>query len=511
MSRIRRLTHILIIIIFLAATAFLYGNFFFRQNRLWNNYRVLLVPDDGKALEMENRLIRQGFGTILSHNTAEVSYSSISNMKTVRLSELPKFLEEGDPRYDPYMREIDKIFFSDGYQIFYIEGNHIPFLMNLKIKKILSGYSGWILPERKSYSYGLIPLGFYILYLFFLLIVGEKRFLIMFLSAVSTVPALIVMNWQILPFCLFINFFCLSTVPLIAGKSLKKPGLSAGTALAFAVIFPAVLTAFQIAKGGNASVILVFVLSQILLSFHERNVKSYSPARKTFEHVIFEPVLISGYSSTVLRKQIRKTSNLARKSGFADFAVIFGLILLFPCAFLQKMNLPDQKETVYIPVIQNSGGSPSLNYENIRNLYFTGDKEFPDISDSIAHLFYQKNFIYNVSYGFPFGKNDITLSTFSNNGGIISRQSSKIVEISDENFSGYTAYIEEEDNIGRLFIRQGTAAPVKTEGISLQNKKNVFDILFYMPLYALFSLVYFFYLKRRFEIYRSFIDYRQEN
>ncbi len=127
------------------------------DQRPWRSALVLAVHARANQEAILAELCRVGLREAVGLNSQEAAFTVFDGMESVRLDRLSERLEDGDPRYDAYLKALPGFFFAQAgeeeYRLFYLDEGP---LVRRRIKRAMEGAGleagpqGWMLVEARS-------------------------------------------------------------------------------------------------------------------------------------------------------------------------------------------------------------------------------------------------------------------------------------------------------------------------------------------------------------------------
>lgn len=398
----------------------------------WEGAFPLLIRRAGMDVPPEQLLPVFEDDFVLSRQNVMVSFTVFGGMEQVSLSELPHRLLPEDPRYDPYMKSVDRFFQSPSHPdwevVYYISElsepqfvRHISALQSEYPEGILyvrnRSLPAWVRPFIYAAGLSLLVLG--------LASSGRHRFWV----TLAGVPLVVTAHaGNPVVFCSIAVAFCIWQRGYIQlaerlrfvlhhpGTRFSNPGTRRAI-VSGALLLPALPLGVGYFSGQAilVAIILLTLVLQVLVSILGLAWIRLLEQRR--DHRIFLPVSIRP------RYRIK--------------LVEFAPVLLLICAgsmFLfilgeGRGNSPGwQAMKIPQPVTDSvqSGGSHDLEHDELvagiidlaaqRGLVQYEGTALPGLADFIAHRAYQTAFAYGRPYGFPQLDESVLLSGFQRNG-----------------------------------------------------------------------------------------------
>lgn len=425
---------------------------------VWKGYYTLLVRRSVEAERVLEGLAAEGLSSVLSEGTARVEIQAYSGMEEVALTELPERLDELDPRYDPYLREIASIFrTSDGlrdYALYYIAADRGLLELRRALRRAFRGVSDeWSLLEWQAGGKLLLLLPF-LLGLIVLLRHLPKSRLSLLAAAPAWMPAILLAGSGALLTALGLLFslgIFLSRAPerrlyrYFHGEAGDLEGAYRASLGFFLLWFLAgAIHALVLQPAQLLPVILALVVSGLVPVARLLLLQLRVLGRG---HRPFLPVSLRPDPP---RRDGAATGRLALR-----MAVLMVLGLL-PALLGGLQGSPPIPQPVEI-------GEGRMTLPDIRELR-ERPGALPDISDYLAHRAFQEGLMYDRAYGFPGENETITLSEYRSEEGSM-RARERVVLSFDEEWLQQTLAQVPADRPAALFVTQGVPAGVEMRSV----------------------------------------------
>jgi hypothetical protein len=417
----------------------------------WKGYHLLLIPEEWAAGHNYSAVLEQsGLGSVLSMDNAGVTITDFGKGSTIPLLDLDSYFYPGDPRKDPFLSVVTGLFSQGGYRVYYLKTDIPAALVQRKLPELLAGVPGWSFPSGQNES----RLPSLILFLacaaihFFLS--GRSR-LGLVLSLLPG-PAILLAGAG---YPVMAGFVIVVSAGLLVPAGRIKL-LDRGNITVAAGMLAGSLLLLRGSGPLSAPVLLAALLSALSTGWLSGDRGPRKAPVRTHgkpEHPLFEPVYLGGKPPRTGAGGGWFLSSVPSGGGAFSLPLLLLLAVLLPFAFNKALDTPPY------PVPSGSGGGFSL--EAVSNAWM-GDPEpeLPGASGYLAHRFYQDYLLYGVDWGFPFIKKSVSISTFSESGGRITK-ASRDVEIAP--LGDWYGYIQElkKDPLFELFHRQGGASAIR--------------------------------------------------
>ncbi|GEM_PF-2603443 len=389
-----------IVLIVLLSFSFLRFGFFFDNSSLWKGYYTLFVRENGRNENLEKLLEKQPFiKTVVSRYSERVSFYDFEGLKVVKLSELGRYLEDIDPRYDRYMKGLPAYFYTEKkgnrWEVFYLKSDVSPLSFYLKLWALLLGRGyQWIVFQ----FYGILKLlGTIVMIAYAFLTIqynGIKELsakLFLFLGTWVWIFSYlyggfgdIAMFFIAFPVYASLLKKTRSSINHIVNYGWKpeKPLINGGETV-FLIISSMVLIALNLISTGDFSLmarLLWSFLSSLVLLGLMAELRWFALSRN--EHKLFEPVKIL-QSSFFERKRVKPEKKII-------LIGIFTLVIIFSMVF----TIVNSVKYFVIPQPMEYGREGGdFSWEKIEKLWENTKKsKIPNISEYVSHRLYQETF-----------------------------------------------------------------------------------------------------------------------
>lgn len=411
----------------------------------WRGYHLLLIPEE-EALRQDipSLIDAAGFGVPLSLETAQVMVTDFAEGRFIPLSGLNGHLLNGDPRRDPFLDRVSSLFYQDGYRIYYIETALPAGRVYRRLAPVLEPVNGWVFPSHKPGVF--FPS---------LLLLGACGVVHLLFS--SRKPLAILM--ALLP----------GLAVLAAQEGLT---VMAGAVLAISSLFLIPATRFRFswqvhmpaAAGALSGLILMlrgggwggalFLLGAVMaagalsLAVGDREgLRVSRPARKRSEHPLFEPLFLGGAPPRAVWRFFPE------KHPAMALVPLPSLLLLSLLLVFLTGNGPGGP---VFPVPDRSTGG--WGFKAVSEAWSQEPEPLvPGGATYAAHRFFQDHFLFGSAWGDPFAKKKVSISTFSERDGRISRIPREMRAFNPDDWSDIVSGWR-SDPLFELFYRQNTAA-----------------------------------------------------
>jgi hypothetical protein len=454
---------------------------------IWKGYYTILAETtETGAIDYDDLARRIGAQEIISESSSMERISVLNGFTTVSAGELGTRLDILDPRFDDYLKNINRYFHTgNGYEIFYLKTDVHPLLTWISLSSYFSkSHSRFYMADYdpiEKIVFALIAA----LFIAFLLRLVKRDIVMKSVIIVGSLPWIVGLSGgsQIdlasfaLVFPLFVSFSeSLWSASIQRGKTPDTPDYEINTLF---IRFIMLVTCVSIVSGivifaGSAGSLVVlfaglfidFLLAAILVS---DTMIDKTPSRKT---------------AKVPGKMIRKKSDKkSQRNGFRIFIFTQGLFAGL-AIYLAVAPLPMPFEIPY-PVVVEPKKSFSL--ASIGSLG-SGDAEssLPDLFDYVTHSAFQEGFMFGMKYEFP-DKSGIELPSFTrekDHPGVIDKRNLTIRQFDDAWLLLLLTRVE-NGSLAHLLVSQGEPVRVmryahgKYSGLGLA---PLLSVIFFMML-----------------------------
>ncbi len=530
----------------------------------WNNYQVVMIagtaptgsaPPTEAIKSVEIDKVKQiledsGFQNIVSYDEQKVSLFQYPHLASVPLRSLPQLLEEKDPRYDEYLKQLPRYFEGSlegtPAHVMYVEHGRRDVRPILRARKGLKELgvdyylSGVNSIEKRLYKI-LIVLTVLVVYALYPKKNRKKGTIVVFLSgslillvgvedyslemyswwALHTLGWAVLLAWagpaftryfnsedesflQALKKYLSVYFICSLLGATVMGVS-GAPG-------AFSLVITHIFFTF-IANG---------VLFYYFYLFHK-----YLSNRQA--HTLFMPIHISDTRALSNRQVVIKLAVFFLLVGIVPVTVVPQLTSSYSkdAEFPRPKQMPGEisdsmpNEGVIVDkstetehsteVSGNKGFSWNQVYHYVNKTGSSGGKKpdilLPDISDYVKHRAFQEGYFFGMSYSFPAPGKKITIPVYKQEGiKVLSRQ--KVVKMFTDDWYKDIITSAYKSGVPRLLLAQGR--PVQVEiGTIEPFRISTYAILGHIGAMLIVVPVVFFIVSRK-VISQSFLIEKQQ-
>ena len=428
------------------------------QERTWKGYYTLHIEQGA----MTERLIAQiaesrRFQAVVSRFTAEASVNTFAGFVSVPIHRLPGRLDPLDPRFDPYMQRLAKLFTLESgtsWEVVYLRSDRNPLSTFFYLQGLLGRRDlEWRLIEFEPAA-ALIQVALLILYLLVLARMGSGEVIRLaallaalpwvLLVSVSDFPALLAFflvmpAWAHLFEKLYAYRYIRGSDGGVAGY-FARPVAVVVVALGLSVVLrrPGPLAGLLLAAAGGA-VAAAFLYCLFI-------VRDSLQAHRSFRAL---PIL--------RRLQPRRLAFPPQIT--LHLILAFIVLCSFPLLRLGQALISDTPDAIRM----HSIGDKGLSWRTLHALSdYAGSSGIPNLADYLAHRAYQESLIFGRSYVFPTPGERILISEYR-----IDPQTARIhktfrvVKQFKESWLYATLEAVAPGSVARMFADQGFAGVVE--------------------------------------------------
>lgn len=410
----------------------------------WPGWFLLeLMPGSDESAVLNSLGEHHARGIISASNT-QVHFMDIPELTATSINRISEKLQPGDPRYDPFLKNVASLFVHGQAPLLYLPANR-SLRQYAKILERIPAASDFRLLDAIKSRYYISGL-FYLSALILIIVVAGTLRRYFIAASLPWLPVVVLIGH---PGAFVALIAALTTAFLFSGYHWS---IAVGV-LNFLLITMILFMTFSLS---NAFITALSTVSGVSLAVLVRNIDggrfSFMPIRRAMQnrktqHVRFEPVSL--YS----RPQ-KKTQPFIGKPLLRSTAL--GVLCAIPFLILNN----DELEHPPVPAILESVGSfdsPSALHQlqNNKNLF-----SLPDISDLTASVTYQHYFLNGAQFRLPLPGDVLTKRQYFDAGDSISVQDEVLVTFNDQWFED-TLALELSRSIGLLYAAAGGAAPVQ--------------------------------------------------
>ena len=428
------------------------------QERTWKGYYTLHIEQGTMAEQLVTQIAEsRRFRAVVSRFTAEVSVNTFAGFVSIPIENLPARLDPLDPRYDPYMERLPKLFTLESgvsWEVVYLRSDRNPLSTFFYLRGLLGRRDlEWRLIEFEPAA-ALIRGVLLILYLLVLVRMASEQAIRLavllaagpwvLLVSMSNFPALLAF-FLVMPAWLhlferlyayrYVGGFDRGTVDYFA-----RPVATVVVALCLSVVLrrPGPQAGLLLAAAGGA----VAAASLYCLFVVRDSLQAHRPFRAL-------PIL--------RRLQPRRTSLRPRIT--LHLLLVLIVLCSFPLFHLGRAWISDRPDTIRMRSIGDRG----LSWSALHALSeYAGSSGIPNLADYLTHRAYQESLIFGRSYVLPDPGERILISEYR-----IDPQSARVqktyrvVKQFKESWLYATLEAAAAGSVDRMFADQGFAGVVE--------------------------------------------------
>jgi len=482
------------------------------QRYCWQGYYTLFIRGEELGAELTGELrALPGVTLLLSEDSSTLFFNSVNEMEKVTLARVADRLDETDPRFDGYMKELPGYFRAEKwgikYQVLYLRAKISPValycLLSLVIERHGSEFRMLEYDPRTTILYVAL---FLLFSLFLFMLRAPAGYLV--LSLLGFLPWLL--NILTGNFLDLISFYLIFPFQLIFMGQLFRllkgnltssglnPSVKRAAFISVILSLTLLVTAFVLA---NLLVILPVPDSSTInrnLSALALNILAYpflylllSWRAKYIQHFVFEPLPILG------RSMVGRKISIGR--GVWLFPLLLIISISLPLAFLEK-----QLHGFSHPAPRLAAFTfEKISWKSLEHLQLTpAASDLPDLSDFITHSAFQQGIFFGREYILPYPGERLYINQYfleeneaGNGGRSIGRRLKMIRQYKTswlfETLSGLPA-----NSIGAMLAAQERAVQVvrSSEAMRLLQQTPWWKIPLFFLFFSSFFLIWHFYL-----------------
>ncbi|MCK5736729.1 MAG: hypothetical protein KAH21_09635 [Spirochaetaceae bacterium] len=417
------------------------------ESLYWPGWYILSFSDEIELTNADELLVNAGVSGALSAANTGANYMAIPKIDHVKLTNLDEVLVPGDPRRDPYISRLHKLFESGSNALIYLPADR-----SLRsYRNLLEGiddFAAWQLMDYQGEKFQTVPLIIFItIALLIAFFIGTGPVSYLRIAAILPLAILVSTGGTNMVFPALLVYFLspgyFRRVQLPA-RRLYLILLYAGIAAVVAAVFQ---PAFIIAVLSSELIYLLFAKS---LDKEKVLRKSKKPKlRRKSDHQLFDPLSLM----QPVHKHISRISLHTAAVFLITTAVI--LTFLLPGAY---HNSETHAPIPYTAV--SLEGFESMNSIQRLNLQHNGNS-LPDVSDMLASAAFQEGFLYGAEYGLPLIGDSLLFRRYLGiDNGISVRDST--ITLYDEDWYEEVLSRELNNGAGRLYKSVGGPSGIKT-------------------------------------------------
>jgi hypothetical protein len=426
------------------------------DRRTWNGYHTLHIEDSEITEQLILRIAESGrFQAVVSRFTAEISFNTFAGFVSVPIHHLPDRLDPLDPRFDPYMQRVGKLFSiasGNSWEVVYLRSDRNVLTTYLYLRGLLGRRDlQWKLIEFAPVR-AVTKLFLVALYLAVLLLMASG-------GSIRTALLLAALPWLLLvgisDFSVLLAFFLVMPAwvhifeHLYSARYLRSSGGSPGLFEVFArpgaaLIVAAGLAMLLNASGPFAGMLLAMAGGVAAAIF----LYCFFIARDSLRaHQPFRPL-------PILRRLRPRRAPLPPE---ITLHLLLAFLVLFSYPLLRLTMAVAGPEPATIRM--QSIGEQGLSWRSLEALAdYAGPGGIPNLADYLTHRAYQESLIFGRPYAFPTPGERVLISDYR-----VDPQSSRIlktfrvVKQFKESWLYETLEAARPGSVARLFADQGFA------------------------------------------------------
>jgi hypothetical protein len=434
------------------------------RRRVWKKYHTLYIEQTGVTEELIRRIDgSREFSQVVSRYTSQVGLNTFDGFEAVPINRISARLDPRDPRLDPYMRRVERLFSVERgfWEVLYLRSDRNLLSTYFRLRKLLAGTSAaWRLMDFNPLEASIRLL----LFLLFL-IVGA---LSCSEAAVRLAVLLASLPWLFLVvlsgFPSLLAFFLLLPAWMHLFERLRAcrvdPALFEDTRIGIA-LFPALLT-LAAACGLSVLFLLPGPLGGLLLS-----VLGGVPAAAFLwfllvsvdsrrVHPLFRAL-------PILRRLRPRRASMSRAG---TLHLLLALIVLCSYPLLRAGQAFSGPPPEVVRMHPLAGSPAGLSWGSLDALkdYSTG---IPNLADYLAHRAYQESLLFARPYSFPRMGERIHVASFrvySESTPLHVQKTFRVVKQFKESWLRSTVEAAAPGSVARLLSDQGYAGVVDIGG-----------------------------------------------
>jgi hypothetical protein len=454
-------------------------------HRAWRGYYVLSLVRGPDNEELSHQLEgRSGIAAVISRYTATEAVNTFSGQAVIPVNRLRERLDDLDPRFDPYLRSVQRLFLGPsaggGRELFYLRSDLSPLALAVRLFRQ---------PQLSAGSFRLLDLDLaarglqLLLFAAFsgVLVAMQPRDRRRLIAGLGLLPWAAVVALGELPQLLFF-FLVYPGCVRLAGAAhdyLKErlyfprrswASVLAGEARAHraasvrAALFPGLLAAAALVLLGREGrplsgafvalgcELLLLPLLYLLLALDLTG----------GAHPPFQPLrLLHAPARRVLASWTTQPGGSGLTRGALPGMLLVALALLaYPAGWMQKRAVGP---LMYLPRGESGPGDEELSWSNLRALAVSSAQDaLPNLASYLSHCAFQEALAFGRPYGFPAMDERIRVSIYRHSAaGPAILRGERVVRQFKEAWLWETLASSPAQSVGRLLADQAVAAPVQ--------------------------------------------------
>lgn len=438
----KRLVSALVLAGLLLALALIQSAAFYRSVRLWGTrvwpgWYVLITDQQEDPRKWEPVLLSAGIEEVLHRNNLMVSYPAGLKRAEVPLAELSTKLIPEDPRWDPYLRRLPRLFAdrTGEKQLIYLKSSISLWELREALQKNLKDSSlSWQLAEW-NLTMPLMALGFGLIYLLVLTALFPREAFYVFLGSLAWIPMIFHSGGALISLALALHSLWIAWISRarrLLPRGRRRPGSSFWWTAFTLVAGHLAALAVLVIQGKGVFLLLSAAVSEVFLFILLERENILVPAG----HSLFEPLILCPWRS-------RET----QRSRWQRSSFLLLPLLLFP---LIPLTGRDGGESFTIPRprgFSREGGQGERIENPFRRIQKAAsddsEQPLPQISGYVAHRAYGEGYLFGREYGMPRENEELRLDWFSRGEGELRRENRVVVRYDQAWLAGILTLREE--------------------------------------------------------------------
>ena len=378
------------------------------QERTWKGYYTLYIEETETAERLILKIHESGrFPAVVSRYTAEISFNTFNGFASVPVYRLTDRLDPLDPRFDPYMQHLPRLFSvgnGANWEVVYLLSDRNPLSTYLYLRGVFGGRNlEWRLIE---FDPAAAVIRFLLLFLYLIILVrmgsaGPIRIalvlaavpwlLLVTLSPFSVLLAsfAVMPAWLHLFEKLYAHLYIRSSVDRAVCDFFRPvAAVAVAAGLGLMVHVPGPFAGLLLALAGGA-VAGVFLYCLLIL-------RDSLQAHRTFRAL------------PILRRLHLRRAPLSPQITL-HMILVFIVLCSFPLLRLGQAILRPTPDTIRMHPL----GDRAVSWHSLNTLSeYGGPGAIPNLADYLAHRAYQESLIFGRSYAFPTPGERILISEY---------------------------------------------------------------------------------------------------
>ena len=422
---------IIIPIIMISAIVVIIGGYT-REARYWPEWFLLIVPQDADEASVIKEFHSFGIEDLLASSKVEIHYMAIPEMSTMNVDQIDEQLPIGDPRRDPFIQNVDKLFKSGENTFIYLPADRgiMSYRRILRRSPVFDGLR--ILDDMQTERF--VALALFILAIVGVTILFPGQPFSMLIAALPWMPLAFIGGFSFVYY--IIALFVLSACRYLDGWPATVIALIGSLIVFFFAWRDWALRNFVLfitAEVGSETIF--FILRNKTWKTRSLGYLHWLLGREERrDHKPFEPLSLTGR-----RPQVAKAIPWI---GVVKSCVAIGLVMA--CSLIR--NGPHD----LVPAVTESVGS----YDSVtafhKLMMLDRRDNPPHVSELLSSFAFQKGFLNGAQYEFPLPGTELTLNRYVPNGDAINKVE-VVVAAYDSQWYKYAVRKILGRGVGRLF------------------------------------------------------------